>query len=46
MNSSGTMASKTSELDLDSIGFINRTYIELHRGSILNTEETDKGVLI
>ena len=46
MRSSGAKGSKTSELDLVSIGFIYRTYIELHRGSIINAEETDKGALI
>lgn len=44
--SSGVKAREPSELNLEMLGFINRTFVELHSGEILQAEENDEGAII
>ncbi len=44
--SSGTKARLPSELDLEMFGYVNRTFVELQAGKILQAEENDEGALI
>jgi signal transduction histidine kinase len=42
----GTKARLPSELDLEMLGYINRTFIELNAGEIRRAEENDEGAII
>ncbi len=42
----GTKARLPSELDLEMFGYVNRTFVELQAGKILQAEENDDGALI
>jgi signal transduction histidine kinase len=44
--SSGTRSRLPSGLDLELLGYINRAFIELHSGEILQSEENDQGAVI
>ena len=45
-SSTGVKARLPSELDLDMLGYVNRTLIELQNGQIRQAEETDDGAII
>ena len=44
--SAGTKARLPSELDLEMLGYVNRTFIELNAGEIRQAEENDEGAII
>ena len=44
--SSGTKARRLSEIDLEMLGFVNRTFVEQHGGEIQQAEENDDGAII
>ena len=44
--SSGNKARMPSGLDLEMLGYVNRAFVEMHSGEILQAEENDEGALI
>jgi signal transduction histidine kinase len=44
--SSGTRARLPSVLDLEMLGFVNQTFVELHSGKIITAEENDEGAMV
>ena len=44
--STGMKTRQPSDLDLEMLGYVNRTFVEMHKGKIRQAEETDEGAIV